>query len=155
MAEKMNVESFNLDHTKVEAPYVRLAGKVEGSKDTIYKYDLRICQPNEEHMDMPSLHSLEHMMAEFSRNHHDHIVDVSPMGCQTGFYLSLINDDNYDEVLELVEQTLRDVLEATEVPACNEVQCGWAASHSLDGAKEIASAMLARRSDWTNVFKEV
>ncbi|EAG7449238.1 S-ribosylhomocysteine lyase, partial [Listeria monocytogenes] len=26
MAEKMNVESFNLDHTKVKAPFVRLAG---------------------------------------------------------------------------------------------------------------------------------
>ncbi|EAC4721786.1 S-ribosylhomocysteine lyase, partial [Listeria monocytogenes] len=24
MAEKMNVESFNLDHTKVKAPFVRL-----------------------------------------------------------------------------------------------------------------------------------
>ena len=25
---KMNVESFNLDHTKVVAPFVRLAGKM-------------------------------------------------------------------------------------------------------------------------------
>ena len=27
---KMNVESFNLDHTKVVAPYIRLAGTMEG-----------------------------------------------------------------------------------------------------------------------------
>ncbi len=154
MAQKMNVESFNLDHTKVDAPYVRLAGKVEGTKDTIYKYDIRICQPNEEHMDMPGLHSLEHMMAEFSRNHHERVVDISPMGCQTGFYLSLINDDNYEGVLELVEKTLRDVLDADEVPACNVVQCGWAASHSLPGAKEIAAAMLEHRSEWEKIFKE-
>jgi len=154
MAQKMNVESFNLDHTKVDAPYVRLAGKVEGTKDTIYKYDIRICQPNEEHMDMPGLHSLEHMMAEFSRNHHERVVDISPMGCQTGFYLSLINDDDYEGVLDLVEKTLRDVLDATEVPACNVVQCGWAASHSLAGAKEIAAAMLENRSEWEKIFKE-
>ena len=30
--EKTNVESFDLDHTKVVAPYVRLAGVKEGAK---------------------------------------------------------------------------------------------------------------------------
>ncbi|MRG85831.1 S-ribosylhomocysteine lyase [Salinibacillus xinjiangensis] len=150
---KMNVESFNLDHTKVKAPYVRLAGKTEGtSGDTIYKYDLRFCQPNQDHMEMPALHSLEHMMAEFSRNHHDRVVDVGPMGCQTGFYLALLNDDSYENVLDLLEKTLQDVLEATEVPACNEVQCGWAASHSLEGAQELAKKMLAKKDEWTEVF---
>lgn len=149
----MNVESFNLDHTKVKAPYVRLAGKTEGANgDTIYKYDIRFCQPNQEHMEMPALHSLEHMMAEFSRNHHDQVVDVGPMGCQTGFYMALLNDDDYDYVLELLDKTLNDVLEASEVPACNEVQCGWAASHSLEGAKEIAKKMLAKKDEWTEVF---
>src|SRR5699024_7017915 len=59
--KKMNVESFNLDHTKVAAPYIRLAGTNEGQHgDTIYKFDIRFCQPNKEHMDMPALHSIEH-----------------------------------------------------------------------------------------------
>ncbi|MBM7096018.1 MULTISPECIES: S-ribosylhomocysteine lyase [Alteribacter] len=155
MTKKMNVESFNLDHTKVAAPYIRLAGTTEGANgDTIYKYDIRFCQPNKEHMDMPGLHSLEHMMAEFSRNHHGQIVDISPMGCQTGFYLSVINDKSYDAIIDLVEKTLNDVLVADEVPACNEVQCGWAASHSLEGAKEIAELMLSRKDEWTTVFAE-
>lgn len=151
--KKMNVESFNLDHTKVKAPYIRLAGVMEGEKgDVIRKYDLRFCQPNQDHMDMPSLHSLEHMMAEFSRNHSDKIVDISPMGCQTGYYLSLVNHDDEEAVMDIVEKTLKDVLEATEVPACNEVQCGWAASHDLEGAKTIARDMLARKSEWKEVF---
>ncbi len=151
----MNVESFNLDHTKVAAPYIRLAGTTEGANgDTIYKYDIRFSQPNKEHMDMPGLHSLEHMMAEFSRNHHQQIVDISPMGCQTGFYLSVINDESYEAILELVEKTLKDVLVANEVPACNEVQCGWAASHSLEGAKNIAETMLSKKDAWTTVFAE-
>ncbi len=151
--QKMNVESFNLDHTKVKAPYVRLAGVVEGENgDIIRKYDLRFCQPNKEHMEMPSIHSLEHMMAEFSRNHSDNIVDISPMGCQTGYYLSLVNHDDYEDVLNILEKTLNDVLVANEVPACNEVQCGWAASHSLEGAKELAKKMLAKRNEWTEVF---
>lgn len=151
--KKMNVESFNLDHRKVKAPYIRLAGVIEGDNgDQIKKYDLRFCQPNKEHMEMPAIHSLEHMMAEFSRNHSDKIVDISPMGCQTGYYLSLVNHEDYEDVLTIVEKTLKDVLTATEVPACNEVQCGWAASHSLEGAKELAKSMLAHRKEWTEVF---
>ncbi|WP_311948162.1 S-ribosylhomocysteine lyase [Halomonas piscis] len=151
--EKMNVESFNLDHTKVKAPYVRLADITEGAHgDKIYKYDLRICQPNKGHMEMPALHSLEHMMAEHSRNHSDKVVDISPMGCQTGFYIAMINHDNYDDVLTIVENTLKDVVNATEVPACNEMQCGWAASHSLEGAQELARDLLAKRDEWTEVF---
>lgn len=150
----MNVESFNLDHTKVKAPFIRLAGVKKGIHgDEIYKYDLRFTQPNKEHMEMPAVHSLEHMMAEFSRNHSDKIVDISPMGCQTGFYLSVINHDNYDAILNLVEKILQDVLTATEVPACNEVQCGWAASHSLEGAKKYAQQMLAKKTEWKEIFQ--
>jgi S-ribosylhomocysteine lyase len=74
------------------------------------------------------------------------------MGCQTGFYFSVINLDDDNEVLGIIEKTLSDVLNATEVPACNETQCGWAASHSLEGAKEIARKMLAKRDEWTQVF---
>ncbi|APX93228.1 S-ribosylhomocysteine lyase [Halomonas sp. 1513] len=151
--QQMNVESFNLDHTKVKAPYVRLAGvKVGDNGDQIHKYDMRICQPNQAHMEMPALHSLEHLMAELSRNHSDKVVDISPMGCQTGFYVALINHDDYDDVLELLRKTLEDILVAEEVPACNEMQCGWAASHSLEGAQQIAREFLAKRDEWRNVF---
>ncbi|MBM7706318.1 S-ribosylhomocysteine lyase [Chryseomicrobium aureum] len=153
--KQMNVESFNLDHTKVDAPYVRLAGTKSGQAgDTVLKYDIRFKQPNEEFMEMKGLHSLEHLMAENIRNHTDKVVDLSPMGCQTGFYLSVINHDNYDEVLTILENTLEDVLKATEVPACNVVQCGWAANHSLEGAQEIARDMLAKKDTWHIVFKD-
>ncbi|MCD5325360.1 MULTISPECIES: S-ribosylhomocysteine lyase [Pontibacillus] len=151
----MNVESFNLDHTKVKAPYVRLVGITEGPKgDKVYKYDLRVKQPNKDHMNMPALHSLEHMLAEFSRNHHDHILDIGPMGCQTGFYIAVLNDGSYENVLTVIENALKDILEATEVPACNEVQCGFAASHSLEGAKQLAQELLEKRDEWTEVFAE-
>lgn len=151
--KKLNVESFHLDHTKVKAPYVRLASVSEGKHgDKIYKYDVRFCQPNVEQMEMPAVHSLEHLMAEFIRNHHDSIFDVSPMGCQTGFYISVINDGDYEKFLNLLETTLKDVLAAEEVPASNEIQCGWAASHDLEGAKELARKMLEKRTEWRTVF---
>lgn len=153
MSEKMNVESFNLDHTKVKAPYLRLADKKVGQHgDTIYKYDLRLCQPNKDHMKMPAMHSLEHLLAELSRNHSDKVLDIGPMGCQTGFYVTLMNEDSYDSALDLIENTLKDIISADEVPACNEVQCGWAASHNLKGAQELAQELLDKRSEWTEVF---
>jgi len=153
MAEKMNVESFNLDHTKVKAPYIRLVGVTEGANgDKVYKYDLRFKQPNKEHMEMAGLHSIEHLMAENIRNHIDNVLDIGPMGCQTGFYLSILNNDSYEDVTEAMEKTLKDVLKANEVPACNEVQCGWAANHSLEGAKEIARDMLDKKDSWHEVF---
>lgn len=154
MTKKMNVESFNLDHTKVAAPYVRLVGITEGAHDKVYKYDIRFKQPNKEYMEMPGLHSLEHLMAENIRNHIENILDIGPMGCQTGFYVSILNNDSYDDILTALEKTLQDVLDATEVPACNEVQCGWAANHSLEGAQVIAKEMLSKKDEWRKVFAE-
>jgi S-ribosylhomocysteine lyase len=155
MVKKMNVESFNLDHTKVKAPYVRLVGITKGEHgDEIYKYDIRFKQPNKAYMEMAGLHSIEHLMAENIRNHLDNVIDIGPMGCQTGFYLSVLNNSSFEDIIEALEKTLQDVLEADEVPACNEVQCGWAANHSLEGAKEIAREMLRYKDEWHVVFAE-
>ncbi|MBL1224169.1 S-ribosylhomocysteine lyase [Enterococcus sp. BWR-S5] len=152
---KMNVESFNLDHTKVKAPYIRVADKKTGANgDLIVKYDVRLKQPNKEHMEMAALHSLEHLTAELIRNHADYIVDWSPMGCQTGFYLTVLNHDNIDEVMDVLELTMKDVLVANEVPASNPVQCGWAASHTLEGAQALAKEFLDQREEWSNVFAD-
>lgn len=154
MSELFNVESFNLDHTKVKAPYIRLAGTHEGEHgDVIKKYDLRFKQPNKEHMQMPAIHSLEHMLAMFSRNYSDKIVDVSPMGCQTGYYLTVINHDDYDDILNIVENVLEDILKVDKVPATTVEQCGFAASHDLEAAKQHAREMLDKRSEWHKVFE--
>jgi len=149
---RMNVESFNLDHRTVVAPYVRLADtKVLPQGDIIVKYDVRFTQPNVAHLEMPAVHSIEHLFAEHSRNHSKRVIDFSPMGCQTGFYLILQGQPEFSEVLELIEATMTDILGATEVPAANEVQCGWGANHSLSAAQEAVTAFLAGRAGWSNV----
>lgn len=149
---KMNVESFNLDHRSVRAPYVRLADrKVLPAGDVVVKYDVRFAQPNVAHLEMPTIHSLEHLFAEHSRNHSDRVLDFSPMGCQTGFYLMLQGDWPIEDVFGLIEATLTDVVAATEVPAANEIQCGWGANHTLAGAQEAARTFLAARAEWAEV----
>ena len=44
-----------------------------------------------------------------------------------------------------------DILTATEVPAANEVQCGWGANHTLEGAQDAARTFLAARDEWATV----
>lgn len=150
--QKTNVESFQLDHTKVKAPFVRVAHQetLPGG-DEIIKYDVRFTQPNVEHLEMPTVHSIEHSAAEHMRNHTDRLIDFSPMGCQTGFY-ALTRGIEYDNFLDILEATLKDIVAMTEVPAANEVQCGWGASHSLEGAQKAAQQMLDHREEWTQVY---
>ena len=147
----MNVESFNLDHRAVRAPFVRVADtKTLPGGDVLTKFDIRLRQPNVEHLEMPLVHSLEHLMAEHMRNHSDAVVDISPMGCQTGFYAIVLNTDQ-PTFLALLETTLRDVVAATEVPAANEIQCGWGASHDLEAAQTAAQGFLDARAEWEQV----
>lgn len=150
--QKMNVESFNLDHTTVAAPYVRIADRKElPGGDVLIKYDVRFAQPNRAHLEMPAVHSIEHLTAEHMRNHTDALIDFSPMGCQTGFYALTLGLEPA-EFLPVLEQTFRDILEATEVPAANEVQCGWGANHSLEAAQAAVRDFLDRRKEWDEVY---
>ncbi|QJC21156.1 S-ribosylhomocysteine lyase [Arcanobacterium buesumense] len=149
---KMNVESFNLDHRYVSAPYVRIADvKHLPHGDTLTKYDVRFTQPNQAHLDMPAIHSIEHSFAEYVRDHADDVVDFSPMGCQTGFYLIRASEPDIANTLELIETTFTDILAATSVPAANEIQCGWGACHDLQAAQIAVKAMLDQRATWEAV----
>ncbi|MGO1543967.1 MAG: S-ribosylhomocysteine lyase [Gulosibacter sp.] len=150
---RMNVESFNLDHREVAAPYVRVADRKDlPGGDTLIKYDVRFAQPNEEHLEMPAIHSIEHTTAELMRNHTDKLIDFSPMGCQTGFYALTLGVEE-EEFLDLLQRTFEDLLEAEAVPAANEQQCGWAASHDLNGAKDAVAKFLLSRDGWSQVMK--
>ncbi|NMA75778.1 MAG: S-ribosylhomocysteine lyase [Actinomycetales bacterium] len=149
---RMNVESFNLDHRAVAAPYLRIADRKElAGGDVLTKFDVRFTQPNVSHLDSEAVHSLEHMMAEHMRNHSADVLDVSPMGCRTGFYVLLVGDHTVEGFAPVLEATLRDLLGATEVPAANEVQCGWGAHHTLEGAHHAAREFLDQRSHWEQV----
>ena len=57
-------------------------------------------------------------------------------------------------IMDVVELTMKDVLQATEVPASNPVQCGWAANHTLEGAQELAKEFLSQRDEWSIIFAD-
>ena len=139
------VESFTLDHTRVKAPFVRQCTVYEGEKgDIVTKYDIRFTQPNEEEMQSDGIHTLEHLMATYMREYMDGIIDLSPMGCRTGFYLTVWGKPETKDVKEAVIKALKDVTLASEIPAENPVQCGNWRLHSLERAKEYATAVLTK-----------
>ena len=64
MSKEVIVESFELDHTIVKAPYVRLIGEETGPKgDIISNFDIRLVQPNEDSIPTAGLHTIEHLLA--------------------------------------------------------------------------------------------
>lgn len=142
MKESRNVESFSLDHTKVTAPYVRMAGKKTGPKgDVVTKFDIRFSQPNKEYLPVDAVHTLEHLMAEYIRDEMDGVIDLSPMGCRTGFYLAVFGEPDEETIAARVRSVLAKVAkwpEGEAIPGQDPVMCGNWQGHDLPSAKDWA-----------------
>lgn len=146
------LDSFTVDHTIMPAPAVRVAKHMKTpSGDEITVFDLRFCQPNKDILPERGIHTLEHLFAGFMRDHLNRkgveIIDISPMGCRTGFYMSLIGDPKEEEVAKAWKDSMQDVLgvkEQKDIPELNLYQCGSYKMHSLDEAKQIAKKILEK-----------
>ncbi|MGF1703342.1 S-ribosylhomocysteine lyase [Photobacterium makurazakiensis] len=144
------LDSFTVDHTRMHAPAVRVAKTMQTPKgDTITVFDLRFCRPNAEILSERGIHTLEHLYAGFMRNHLNsdsvEIIDISPMGCRTGFYMSLIGTPSEQLVAESWTAAMEDVLKVEsqdKIPELNEYQCGTFSMHSLEEAQAIARTIL-------------
>ncbi|MBD1390213.1 S-ribosylhomocysteine lyase [Neiella sp. HB171785] len=146
------LDSFTVDHTKMAAPAVRVAKTMQTPKqDTITVFDLRFCVPNAEILSERGIHTLEHLFAGFMRDHLNsdqvEIIDISPMGCRTGFYMSLIGTPTEQQVADAWLAAMEDVLavsDQNDIPELNEYQCGTFAMHSLEEAQQIAQAIKSK-----------
>lgn len=142
------LDSFKVDHTIMPAPAVRLAKTMKSPKeDIISVFDLRFCKPNKEILPEKGIHTLEHLFAGFMREHLNQkgeveIIDISPMGCRTGFYMSVIGAVKEEEVKKAWKKSMQDILQAKDIPEANVYQCGSCHLHSLDEAKEIAKKVI-------------
>ncbi len=149
------LDSFTVDHTIMPAPAVRRAkGMKTPCGDDITVFDLRFVKPNQEILSERGIHTLEHLFAGFMREHLNsesvEIIDISPMGCRTGFYMSLLGTPSEEVVADAWEASMKDVLEVKsqeDIPELNIYQCGTYKMHSLDEAKEIAFKVLQRDID--------
>ncbi|RLA70840.1 MAG: S-ribosylhomocysteine lyase [Epsilonproteobacteria bacterium] len=145
------LDSFTVDHTIMPAPAVRKAKTMKtpcGDKITVF--DLRFYKPNIDKMSGRGIHTLEHLFAGFIREHLNgngvEIIDVSPMGCRTGFYMSLLGTPSEKRVAKAWKKAMKDVLKVKrqkDIPELNVYQCGTYKMHSLKDARKIANDMLS------------
>ncbi|MDR2790098.1 MAG: S-ribosylhomocysteine lyase [Campylobacteraceae bacterium] len=146
------LDSFKIDHTKLSAPSVRIAKVMKTRKgDTISVFDLRFCKPNKEIMSAKGIHTIEHLFAGFMREHLNgksvEIIDISPMGCRTGFYMSLIGSPRESKVAKAWQESMEDIIKIKNkknIPELNIYQCGTYKLHSLKQARKIAAKILKK-----------
>lgn len=145
------LDSFTVDHTIMPAPAVREAKTMQTpSGDTLTVFDLRFVQPNKGILSEKGIHTLEHLFAGFMREHLNgdgvEIIDLSPMGCRTGFYMSLIGKPEKERVAKAWSEAMEDVVGVKaqkDIPELNIYQCGTYKMHSLDEAQDIAKDILS------------
>jgi S-ribosylhomocysteine lyase len=146
------LDSFTVDHTKMTAPAVRVAKTMKTPcGDDITVFDLRFCVPNREILSERGVHTLEHLFAGFMRDHLNskkvEIIDISTMGCRTGFYMSLLGTPSEKRVAKAWKASMKDILKVKrkkDIPELNKYQCGTYKMHSLKEAKAIAGNVLKR-----------
>ena len=104
------IASFSVDHMEL-FPGLYVSRKDNRDGVTITSFDIRITSPNREPViDMPALHTIEHIGATYLRNseYKDEIVYFGPMGCRTGFYF-LTTKMSHEDALALTKDALEFV----------------------------------------------
>lgn len=132
------IESFRINHLKLlPGLYVSRKDKKDGV--TVTTFDLRITAPNREPViDMPALHTIEHLGATFLRSGEkkDSVVYFGPMGCRTGCYLVMFGDLCSEDIAPLVTAMCDFILNYEgEIPGAAPAECGNYSEQNLNMAK--------------------
>lgn len=135
------IESFKVNHLTLESGiYVSRIDKSEGV--TVTTFDLRVTRPNREPViDMPALHTLEHLGATYFRNSDiaDRVVYFGPMGCRTGFYLLLFGEWTSEDIYDRVIAFCDFVIEFDgDIPGATPLECGNYSEQNLEMARYYA-----------------
>lgn len=132
------IASFTIDHLKLE-PGIYVSRKDKSGDTVITTFDLRITAPNREPViDMPALHTIEHLGATFLRNSEqkEKIVYFGPMGCRTGCYLLIFGDVSSKEIAPLILQMCDFIIGFEgEIPGAKPAECGNYSEQNLNMAK--------------------
>ncbi|MBQ7901851.1 MAG: S-ribosylhomocysteine lyase [Clostridia bacterium] len=132
------IASFTINHFKLE-PGLYVSRRDQRGDTVITTFDMRITAPNKEPVvDMPALHTIEHLCATYLRNsaRKDDIVYFGPMGCRTGCYLVMFGDLIPEDVFDLIVDMCDFALGFEgEIPGAAAEQCGNYLEQNLNMAK--------------------
>ena len=132
------IASFSVDHLNLQPGiYVSRVDESQGVKVTTF--DLRITAPNKEPViDVPALHTIEHLGATFLRNCEtkNEIVYFGPMGCRTGCYLLVFGEKSSEDIFPLVIEMCDFIIDFEgEIPGAKPEECGNFSEQNLSMAK--------------------
>lgn len=132
------ITSFTINHLELFAG-IYVSRKDTCNNVTVTTFDLRITAPNREPViDVPALHTIEHLAATYLRNSDfkDEVVYFGPMGCRTGCYLVMFGDltskDVYDKVIAMCDFIINF---SGEIPGAKPEECGNYSEQNLNMAK--------------------
>lgn len=133
------IASFTINHLKLK-PGLYVSRRDKKGDCVVTTFDLRFTEPNKEPVvDMPAMHTIEHMGATFLRNsdRKEDIVYFGPMGCRTGCYLVMFGDLEPEDVYDLVISMCDFIIgyEDEEIPGAKPDQCGNYLEQNLNMAK--------------------
>lgn len=141
------IPSFQVDHTDLKPGIY-----VSRIDDDFTTYDIRMTAPNHEPAVAPAaLHTIEHVVATYLRNHEDwkqYVIYWGPMGCLTGNYLILKGQYDCEVIRSLMIDAFQFVADYEgEVPGSTPATCGNYLLHDLPMAKWEARRYVARLKD--------
>lgn len=132
------IESFKINHLNLN-PGLYVSRRDKKGDCVVTTFDLRITAPNREPViDMPALHTIEHLCATYLRNSakKDDVVYFGPMGCRTGCYLvmfgNLVSQDVYDLVIAMCDFVINF---EGDIPGASPIECGNYSEQNLNMAK--------------------
>lgn len=133
------IDSFTVDHNKLKRG-IYVSRKDQFGDETITTFDIRTKLANQEPaMDIPAMHTMEHLGATFLRNSKewaDKTVYFGPMGCRTGFYIIFHGDLKSEDIIDVTKEMFDFMADFEgEIPGTNKIECGNYVSHDLTVAK--------------------
>ena len=132
------IASFTINHLTLESGlYVSRRDKRDDC--VVTTFDLRMTVPNREPViDVPALHTIEHLAATFLRNsaRKDEVIYFGPMGCRTGCYLVMFGELESEDVLALVSDMCDFIIGFEgDIPGASAIECGNYLEQNLNMAK--------------------
>lgn len=146
------IASFTVNHLNLKSGlYVSRRDHKDGVDVTTF--DMRVTAPNiEPVMDVPAIHTIEHLGATFLRNsaEKENIVYFGPMGCRTGFYIIMFGSLEPQDIFNLVTDMCKFIIGFEgEIPGATAIECGNFSEQNLDMAKFYIKRYLNELSEHT------
>ena len=133
------IPSFSVDHTKIVPGIFKSRVDIVGEEE-VTTFDIRLKRPNiEPSIDPAAMHTMEHVIATFLRNHRrwkNKLIYWGPMGCLTGFYMIVKGRLAPEEIYSIIMDAFEYLSEFEgEVPGATPENCGKYLMHDLPMAR--------------------